>query len=168
MIKTQSQRIVVIGYYVIMTIVALRAVLSFSGNAAFTPVMTLVAIFGLVLVAEPGVSRRWSAFRWIYFGVQTALVVGMALLVTSFDFLWVLYLILAGQAYYYLPRGDGDRSVRTDRVGSLVVDFASDGRPIGVEITTPSRLVLGELNQLLSKLGQVPVAKEDLAPLAAA
>jgi hypothetical protein len=71
-------------------------------------------------------------------------------------------------AYYYLPRRDGDRSVRTDRVGGLVVDFATDGRPIGIEITTPSRLVLGDLNQLLSKLGQVPVDRQDLAPLAAA
>lgn len=71
-------------------------------------------------------------------------------------------------AYYYLPRRDGDRSVRTDRVGGLVVDFAPDGRPIGIEITAPSRLVLGDLNRLLSKLGQSPVVPEDLAPLAAA
>ena len=72
-------------------------------------------------------------------------------------------------AYYYLPRRDGDRCVRTESVpGGLVVDFASDGRPIGVEITSPTRLVLSELNQLLSKLGQSPVAREDLAPLAAA
>jgi hypothetical protein len=72
-------------------------------------------------------------------------------------------------AYYYLPRRDGDRSVRTEQVaGGLVIDFAPDGRPIGVEITAPSRLVLGELNQVLSKLGQSPVAREDLAPLAAA
>ena len=72
-------------------------------------------------------------------------------------------------AYYYLPRGDGDRSVRAERfAGGLVVDFAGDGRPIGIEITAPSRLVLGELNQLLARLGQNPVAREDLAPLAAA
>jgi len=71
-------------------------------------------------------------------------------------------------AYYYLPRRDGDRSVRTDRVGGFVVDFSADDRPIGIEITTPSRLVLGELNQLLSKLGQAPAVPEDLAPLAAA
>ena len=72
-------------------------------------------------------------------------------------------------AYYYLPRRDGDRSVRTERVGGgLVIDFAPDGRPIGIEITAPSRLVLGELNQALSDLGQNPVAREDLAPLAAA
>ncbi len=71
-------------------------------------------------------------------------------------------------AYYYLPREDGDRSVRTERLGGLVVDFAPDGRSIGIEITSPARLVLGELNQLLSKLGQGQVAREDLAPLAAA
>ncbi|MBK9129818.1 MAG: DUF2283 domain-containing protein [Phycisphaerales bacterium] len=47
-------------------------------------------------------------------------------------------------AYCYLPRQDGDRTVPTDEVGGLVVDFATDGRPIGIEITTPARLVLGE------------------------
>jgi signal transduction histidine kinase len=104
MIKTQSQRIVTISAYVILTIVALRAVLSFMGNAAFPPAMALLAIFTLLLVVEPRISQRWNAFRWIYIGVQTALVVGMALLVTTFDFLWALYIILAGQAYYYLPR----------------------------------------------------------------
>jgi hypothetical protein len=72
-------------------------------------------------------------------------------------------------AYYYLPRRDGDRSARTEHAGSgLVVDFAADGRPIGVEITAPSRLDLGELNRLLSTLGQDPVEPEDLAPLVAA
>lgn len=51
---------------------------------------------------------------------------------------------------------------------NLVVDFASDDRPIGIEITAPDRLVLSDLNQLLAKLGQSQVAREDLAPLAAA
>jgi len=39
-------------------------------------------------------------------------------------------------AYYYLPRRDGDRSERTESVdGGLLVDFSSDGRPIGIEIS---------------------------------
>lgn len=71
-------------------------------------------------------------------------------------------------AYYYLPREDGDLGARTEHVGGLVIDFASDGRPIGIEITTPSQLVLDELNQLLFELGLRPVAREDLAPPAAA
>jgi hypothetical protein len=72
-------------------------------------------------------------------------------------------------AYFYLPRLDGDSSARTEpAAGGLVVDYSSDGRPIGIEITAPSRLDLSQLNQLLADLGQGPVAREDLAPLAAA
>ncbi|HEX6813346.1 MAG TPA: DUF2283 domain-containing protein [Planctomycetota bacterium] len=72
-------------------------------------------------------------------------------------------------AYYYLPRRDGDRSARSEPAdGGLVVDYASDGRPIGIEITAPTRLVLAELNQLLARLGHPQVKREDLAPLAIA
>jgi len=72
-------------------------------------------------------------------------------------------------AYYYLPRQDGDRSARTERTaGGLMVDFAADGRAIGIEITSPSRFDLSELNRLLERLGQATVAKEELAPLMAA
>ena len=72
-------------------------------------------------------------------------------------------------AYYYLPRQDEDRSARTERTDSgLIVDFAPDGRAIGIEITEPSRLTLAELNALLHRLGQAPVLREDLAPLLAA
>lgn len=72
-------------------------------------------------------------------------------------------------AYYYLPRRDGDRSARTERVdGGLLVDYASDGRAIGIEISSPSRIDLPGLNDLLARLGQEPVRPEDLAPLVAA
>ncbi len=104
MIKTQSQRVVDISNYVLFAIVALRAVLTYSSSAVFAPLLILLVIFLLLLVTEPRVSNRWHAFRWIYFGMQTALVVGMGLIVPSFDFLWGLYLILAGQAYFYSPR----------------------------------------------------------------
>ncbi len=104
MMKTQSQRIVAISNYVMFAIVALRAVLTYSDSAALTPLLILLAIFLLLLATEPYVSQRWSTYRWIYFGVQTVLVVGMGLLVPSFDFLWGLYVILAGQAYHYWPR----------------------------------------------------------------
>jgi len=72
-------------------------------------------------------------------------------------------------AYYYLPRRDGDRSVRTvPAEHGLVIDYAADGRAIGIEITTPARLELAQLNQLLLRLGQPAAAAADLAPLAAA
>jgi uncharacterized protein YuzE len=72
-------------------------------------------------------------------------------------------------AYYYLPRQDGDTSARTERVGGgLLVDFSADGRPIGIEIASPSQLDLRTLNLTLVRLGQEPARPEDLAPLVAA
>lgn len=72
-------------------------------------------------------------------------------------------------AYYYLPRQDADRSVRTERVdGGLLVDYAADGRPIGIEIPSPARLTLDVVNAVLVRLGQEAALPEDLAPLVAA
>ena len=72
-------------------------------------------------------------------------------------------------AYYYLPRQGQDKSVRTERIDAgLLVDFSSDGRPIGIEISSPSRLDLHVLNAALKRLGQQPVRPEDLSPLVAA
>jgi uncharacterized protein YuzE len=72
-------------------------------------------------------------------------------------------------AYYYLPRQDGDTSARTERVGGgLLVDFSSDGRPIGIEISSPARLDLRFLNETLVRLGQELARPEDLAPVVAA
>lgn len=72
-------------------------------------------------------------------------------------------------AYLYLPRRPGDRSDRTERrEGGVIVDFATDGRPIGLEITSPARTTLSLLNRVLASLNQEPVSSRDLAPLAAA
>jgi uncharacterized protein YuzE len=72
-------------------------------------------------------------------------------------------------AYYYLPRLPGQRSVRTRRVEpGLLIDFAKDGRPIGVEITAPSALSVTAFNRVLRELGVPPVKRQDIAPLIAA
>jgi uncharacterized protein YuzE len=72
-------------------------------------------------------------------------------------------------AYYYLPRRSGQRSVRTRRVDAgLLIDYARDGRPIGVEITAPGSLSVRIFNQVLRELGLPPVKREDVAPLLAA
>lgn len=72
-------------------------------------------------------------------------------------------------AYYYLPRQDGDRSARTERVaGGLLVDFTAEGRPIGIEIPSPARFDIRLLNETLVRLGQQEVRPEDMSPLVAA
>ncbi len=72
-------------------------------------------------------------------------------------------------AYYYLPRPDDAKSVRTERAeGGLLVDYSSDGSAIGIEITAPRELDFAQLNQLLSQLEHEQANREDLAPLIAA
>jgi uncharacterized protein YuzE len=71
--------------------------------------------------------------------------------------------------YIYLPRNPKDKSCRTRRVEpGLVIDFASDGRAIGIEILDPGKLTLAVLNRVLRGLGFPPVNRADLAPLKAA
>ena len=72
-------------------------------------------------------------------------------------------------AYLYLDRKPGDTSARTEkRDKGLVVDFAGDGRAIGVEITSPTVSSLEDINQVLNSLHEKPLAAEDVRPLAAA
>jgi len=71
--------------------------------------------------------------------------------------------------YYYLPRGANQKSVRTRRVEpGLVIDFAADGQAIGIEITTPAKVSLAALNDVLRELGHPLASQADLAPVLAA
>ena len=72
-------------------------------------------------------------------------------------------------AYLYLPRRPGEKSSRTTRAEpGLVIDFNRSGKPIGIEITAPSRLSLAALNRVLRELGLPTLKQADLAPLRAA
>jgi len=72
-------------------------------------------------------------------------------------------------AYIYLPRRPADKSHRTERVEpGLVIDFNRRGKPIGVEITAPTKLSTAALNRVLRRLGVPTVTRADLAPLRAA
>jgi hypothetical protein len=72
-------------------------------------------------------------------------------------------------AYYYLPRRPGQKSYRAVRVEpGMVIDFSRRGRPIGIEITAPSKLSLTVLNRVLKQFGLATVRRNDLAPLRAA
>jgi hypothetical protein len=69
-------------------------------------------------------------------------------------------------AYLYLPRKPEDRSARSERhEAGIVIDYAADGRAIGLEITAPSQVSLAVLNQALAAARQDPATADDLAPL---
>jgi hypothetical protein len=72
-------------------------------------------------------------------------------------------------AYYYLPRGADQKSVRTRRVEpGLIIDFAPNDQAIGIEITAPALVSLASLNAVLQDLGHAPATEADLAPVLAA
>jgi uncharacterized protein YuzE len=73
-------------------------------------------------------------------------------------------------AYLYLSRVTGERSARTEASadGLLIVDFAADGRPIGIEITGPGAVTLDRINDILRKLDQAPLPEVEFDPLRAA
>ncbi|WP_152052067.1 DUF2283 domain-containing protein [Tautonia marina] len=72
-------------------------------------------------------------------------------------------------AYLYLPRRPGDTSARVEPHGpGYLVDRAEDGRPIGIEMPSPSLVTVDGLNQVLDALHLEPVAPEKVAPVGAA
>jgi hypothetical protein len=72
-------------------------------------------------------------------------------------------------AYLYLPRRSGDRSVRVEPHGpGYLVDWTEDGRPIGIEMPSPSLVTLDNLNQVLAELHLEPATLDEVAPLVAA
>ena len=50
--------------------------------------------------------------------------------------------------------------------GLFAVDFASNGLPIGIEITAPRKVTLVALNELLARLGEVALSEQDYGPVA--
>lgn len=73
-------------------------------------------------------------------------------------------------AYLYLERRAGERSARMEASfdGLLVVDYSSDGRPIGIEITSPAAVFLARLNAALARLGEPASPEQEFRPLTAA
>jgi hypothetical protein len=72
-------------------------------------------------------------------------------------------------AYLFLRRDTGTKSALTKKIGTgLVADFDAKGRPIGVEITSPTKTTIAAVNAALRELDITPLTADDLAPLKAA
>ena len=73
-------------------------------------------------------------------------------------------------AYLHLSHATGEKSAKTvpSPDGLLVVDYATNEQPIGVEITAPLAVPLERLNSLLADLGEPPLPERDYLPVRAA
>ncbi len=71
-------------------------------------------------------------------------------------------------AYLYLPRQPREKVKKTTKAAEgILIDYAKDGRPIGIEITAPQQISRQDINQVIAKLDLPPFADEELAPLLA-
>ena len=71
-------------------------------------------------------------------------------------------------AYLYLPRAVGAKAARTlDGGHGIRIDLDEHGGLIGLEITAPSAVTVGELNSVLTRYGFSALKDEEWAPLAA-
>lgn len=71
-------------------------------------------------------------------------------------------------AYLYLDRRMDDRVARTVPMQSLLVDYAEDGRILGIEIPSPTKASVQAVASVLETLHVTNVAIGELQPLAAA
>jgi len=71
-------------------------------------------------------------------------------------------------AYLYLHRRPGETAARTMRRDDFIVDYGSDGRPIGIEFARVGIVNLAAVNSVIGEAQQALLSPEDLAPLSAA
>lgn len=72
-------------------------------------------------------------------------------------------------AYLYLSHAPGIKSARTEQVTpELLIDYAADGAPLGIEIVSPGFVSAEEINEVFDRLGLSRPSSSELAPLIAA
>ena len=72
-------------------------------------------------------------------------------------------------AYIYLSPRLGKPSARTEELApDLLVDYAQDGTPLGIEIVSPGYVSLDEIQNALEHLGIGRLEPAELEPLKAA
>jgi signal transduction histidine kinase len=67
-------------------------------------VITVLITYAVLIVLLPAATKDTESRLQIYFGVQTALVIGAMLLYYELDFFALLFMPLGGQAMFLLPR----------------------------------------------------------------
>jgi len=90
--------------FIVIAVVALRALITFQGQPAFAFAVLLLAIYALLYSTEPLVSTRWRWYRFLYFPVQTVLVVVLNNLRPYLDISNLLYLPLSVQTLHAFTR----------------------------------------------------------------
>lgn len=90
--------------FIVIGVVALRAILFYQDQPNLLLVIFLLAIYALSYALEPGLSSRVSWHKFFYFPSQTALAAILSNLRPFLDFQTLLYIPLCMQAFRLLSR----------------------------------------------------------------
>ena len=72
-------------------------------------------------------------------------------------------------AYIYLAPSNGKKSSRTEEVTEdLLIDYAEDGTPIGIEVVSPGYVSIDDIQSVFDRIGLGRPAASELLPLKAA
>ena len=72
-------------------------------------------------------------------------------------------------AYIYLSHRRGQNSVRTEAITEdLLIDYAQDGTPLGIEIVSPEIVSIEEIQSVFDRLGLSRPEPVELEPIKAA
>jgi len=90
--------------FVLIGVAALRAILFYRGQPNLYLVVSLIVAYLVFYSMEPLLSRRYYWHRWLYFPMQTALVLVLSNLRPFSDFHTILYFPLCIQVFRTFPR----------------------------------------------------------------
>lgn len=90
--------------FIMITVVGLRAILFYQGQRDLMMVLSLISIFIILYGIEPWLSIRFHGYKYLYFPLQTALVVTVTNVRPFLDFQSVLYFPLCLQVFRAFSR----------------------------------------------------------------
>jgi len=72
-------------------------------------------------------------------------------------------------AYLHLPSKPNEKRAKCRRVEpGMILDINKEGKLIGIELTAPRLVTLGDINKVLEEYGMEPIKEATLKPLLAA
>jgi signal transduction histidine kinase len=90
--------------FILIGVVALRGLLAFLGQPSFALAVLILVLYALLYSVEPFVSARWRGYRFLYFPLQTILVVVLNNLRPYLDISNLLYIPLSVQTIHVFTR----------------------------------------------------------------
>ena len=90
--------------FIIIGVIALRAILFYQGQTNLVAVIPLIVMYALLYSLEPWLSNRFGWHKYLYFPIQSAFVITLSNLRPFMDFQSLLYVPLCIQVIRAFPR----------------------------------------------------------------